>query len=465
MATVGASRDSLPALDRGGNASAGASADSSAGLSTDSAALPGAFEDSLWLATRLGERVPDGRSGNDQLLADVCAFLGISQEAQVYLIDATKPEFVRLVALFPSQGRIKKRDGFLWRKTPIEEVLTAGKIFSFDRPDPQAMIDFPIPTMLCLPMYDGSEIIGLLSAEGPSSHTPVGNGDFGRHQFAMKLLGSALARRFDRARYRGETEAMRTEILRLKEHQGKLENTTDFLDKEADRRYFENQALMESFKKFLSPIVIEQINANPGLLKVGGVKQRVTVFFSDIRGFTALSETLDPNTIVTLLNEYFSVMTATVHQYEGTLDKYVGDEIMALFGAPLPIEEAATRAILCAVEMQVKLRTLQASWLERGLPNFEVGIGIHTGEVTVGFIGSEEVLSYTAIGDSVNLAARLCSHAGPRQIVISAATASEMRQEILLKPLPAFVPKGKSQPVEVFEVDIENTLVAAGGEG
>ncbi|MFZ2958467.1 MAG: adenylate/guanylate cyclase domain-containing protein [Candidatus Ozemobacteraceae bacterium] len=432
----------------------------SPGAAEVAASIAVSLEDTLDLVTKFGGRIPDGKAGDEQLLAHVCEFLGFS-EVQVYLLDKMHNEFVKLVAAFPVQSGIKKREGFSWKNTPLENVLTKGKPYYFDHKNRQAMYDSPpIPTMACLPIHDGTEIMGLLSVEIVSKTSIFGRFDSARSLLALRLFGAALARRRERARHYEEIDGMKSEISRLQEYQGKLEHTTDFLDKEADRRFFENEKLLTNFKKFLSPIVIEQINANPELLKICGAKQRVAIFFSDIRGFTALSENLDPNTIVTLLNEYFSVMTATVHQYSGTLDKYVGDEIMALFGAPLPIVEASSRAVLCAVEMQEKLCRLQASWVERGLPKFEVGIGINTGEVTVGFLGSEEVLSYTAIGDSVNLAARLCSHAKPRQIIVSEATAAELGKHICLNRLPAFSPKGKAQPVGIYEVQIEATLAA-----
>jgi adenylate cyclase len=198
--------------------------------------------------------------------------------------------------------------------------------------------------------------------------------------------------------------------------------------------------------------VVEKILANPGQIQLGGENQIVTILFSDIRGFTRLSEDMEPQFVVELLNEYFSEMTDLIFESGGTLDKYLGDGIMAVFGAPLARADDPWRAATTAVKMQRALVRLNRDWELRGQPALRVGIGINTGPVTAGNIGSSRRMDYTVIGDAVNLASRLCAAAAGGQILISESTFGQLGGCMPAQRLEPIRVKGKSEPVDNHEL-------------
>jgi adenylate cyclase len=197
---------------------------------------------------------------------------------------------------------------------------------------------------------------------------------------------------------------------------------------------------------------VKQLLENPESFKLGGVNQTVTVLFADIRGFTRISEHANPERIVQLLNKYFSEMTDIIFSYGGTLDKYIGDGLMALFGAPAVTPLDAANALESAVEMQRRILALNHELQEEGFPEIGVGMGLHTGEATVGYIGSNRRTEFTAIGDTVNLAARLESNALAGQILISDATMQAAGAIYPLTPREPITVKNREQPVPLFEV-------------
>ena len=207
-----------------------------------------------------------------------------------------------------------------------------------------------------------------------------------------------------------------------------------------------------AYGRFMPRHVVEQILASPQALSLGGINQIVTVLFSDIRGFTTISESLPPETVVRMLNEFFSDMTPIVFGHRGLLDKYIGDAVMAIFGAPYPSDDSAISAVAAAVAMQRKMLLLNEELKEAGLPQLGMGIGINTGTVTVGYIGSEQRTDYTVIGDAVNLAARLEGEAKAWQILISAATLEAIGDAFRVNAVGEMPLKGKTLPVQVFEV-------------
>jgi len=179
------------------------------------------------------------------------------------------------------------------------------------------------------------------------------------------------------------------------------------------------------------------------------------VLFADIRGFTAISETENPENVVGLLNHYFSAMTEIIFEHGGTLDKYIGDGLMALFGAPTATPEDAQNAVKAAVAMQNRLVSLKTELAADGFANIAIGIGLHTGVATIGYIGSERRSEYTAIGDTVNLASRLESNTIGGQILISDATARAAGNIFpMIKREPLTV-KNRKQPVDLYEVKWE----------
>ncbi|HUR98680.1 MAG TPA: adenylate/guanylate cyclase domain-containing protein [Pyrinomonadaceae bacterium] len=220
----------------------------------------------------------------------------------------------------------------------------------------------------------------------------------------------------------------------------------------AHRRLAREEVARANYGRFMPEYVVKQILENPNSFRLGGVNQTITVLFADIRGFTALSERENPEKVVGLLNRYFSAMTEIIFDHGGTLDKYIGDGLMALFGAPSASPADAMNAVKAAVTMQKRLRTLNEELREAGYGQISVGIGLHTGEATIGYIGSDKRSEYTAIGDTVNLASRLESNALGGQILMSEATAGASGNLIPVNPREPLTVKNRVQPVNVFEV-------------
>lgn len=208
------------------------------------------------------------------------------------------------------------------------------------------------------------------------------------------------------------------------------------------------------FGRYVSKSVFDQLEANPSLAELGGSRREMSVLFSDIRGFTSASERTDPEAVVAQLNEYFSEMVRVLHAHHGTLDKFVGDLVMGLFGAPVHDPQHADHAVEAAKEMVKALKGLNARWAERGLPAFEIGIGINSGEMIAGNIGSDTIMSYTVIGDAVNLASRLESLNKDfgTSIIISDATRQRLTRSMDMQPLGEVTVKGRAQKVAVFAV-------------
>lgn len=216
----------------------------------------------------------------------------------------------------------------------------------------------------------------------------------------------------------------------------------------------EKRRVRSAFNLYLHPEVARMVSADPGLLRLGGKKQELTVMFTDIRGFTSISETLDPEDLVEFLNEYLGAMTDIVFRYDGLLDKYIGDAIMALWGAPIPKENHAVLACQTALDMRSKLHEMQIDWRERGLPPIEMGVGINTGPMVVGNMGSYQRFNYTVMGDHVNLASRLegLNKMYDTRVLLSEFTCAQIGDEFLVREIDAVRVKGKNQPVRIYEL-------------
>ncbi len=217
---------------------------------------------------------------------------------------------------------------------------------------------------------------------------------------------------------------------------------------ELAQRVVERKAL----ERFLSSSIVEKILANPDQVHLGGENQTATVLFADIRGFTRMSENMEPQRVVELLNEYFTEMTDLIFDNGGTLDKYLGDGIMALFGAPIAKPDDVQRSVKTAIEMQRAMKQLNKAWEEKGQRPLKMGIGVNTGQVTAGNIGSTKRMDYTCIGDAVNLSSRLCANAAGGQILVSESTFRSVQANFPTKKLEAIRVKGKEMPVEVYEI-------------
>jgi adenylate cyclase len=214
----------------------------------------------------------------------------------------------------------------------------------------------------------------------------------------------------------------------------------------------ERDKLRTTFGKYMTAAVMEHLLA--GKVSLGGASIKVTILFTDIRSFTTISEKMDPQSLVALLNEYFTEMVGIVMQEDGVVDKYIGDAIMAVFGAPVPKPDDATNAVRAAVRMRKALQELNTRLEARGLPILRTGIGLHTGEVVAGNIGSEKRMEYTVIGDAVNLASRLESSTKDLgvNVLVSDDTYELTKHMALYRPVKEITVKGRKAPVMTYEV-------------
>lgn len=216
---------------------------------------------------------------------------------------------------------------------------------------------------------------------------------------------------------------------------------------------YEKRKVKGAFSLYLAPEVIDQVLDDPGQLRLGGERKKLTIFFSDVRGFTTISESLTPEQLCEFMNTYFTPMTEIVLRSKGVLDKYIGDAIMAFWGAPLSLPDQADRALKASLDMLYALDKLQVDFKLKGFPHCDIGIGLNTGEVSVGNMGSNERFCYTVMGDAVNLASRLeglTKEYGIRLILSEFTVASLSQNNSLVRDLDDIRVKGKKEPVKVF---------------
>jgi class 3 adenylate cyclase len=207
----------------------------------------------------------------------------------------------------------------------------------------------------------------------------------------------------------------------------------------------------EQLRRYLAPQVADAVLDGGGSVELASTRRNLSILFADIRGFTSMAERMEPEDLIEALNQYFTTMTDVVFRHGGTLDKYVGDGILAFFGDPIPFEDHAERAVATAFEMRGALDALRGTWLERG-EDLNVGIGISTGYVTVGNIGSDTRTEYTVIGNQVNVASRLATIAEPQQILVSERTLTAVRDRVEATPLDEVTLKGVQRPIKIFEI-------------
>ncbi|MBU2514033.1 adenylate/guanylate cyclase domain-containing protein [bacterium] len=236
-----------------------------------------------------------------------------------------------------------------------------------------------------------------------------------------------------------------------------------FFGEEKDKRFIKG-----AFQQYLSPKVIDQLVNDPSMLTLGGERKEITAFFSDVQGFSTISESLTPEELVVLLNEYLTAMTDIIMKYDGTVDKFEGDAVIAFFGAPISYADHAKRACLASIEMQEKLIEMRNSWREQGKHELYVRIGLSTGDCVVGNMGSAYRMDYTMMGDTVNLAARLegVNKQYKTFCMISEYVYEEVKDEIETRELDLIRVVGKNEPVRIFEVlgrkgEVEPTKVKA----
>lgn len=225
--------------------------------------------------------------------------------------------------------------------------------------------------------------------------------------------------------------------------------------------------MKKAFSNYVSADLVAQIMKNPDSLKLGGEKRNISILFSDIRGFTSLSEKLSPEALVQVLNEYLNPMTLIVLEEKGTLDKYIGDAVMALYNAPLDVADHADHACRSALKMMVKLTELNQSFIERDIQPIDIGIGINTGDAVVGNMGAAMRFDYTAIGDNVNLASRLegLNKMYGTHIIVSESTKLLAGNDLNFREIDLVAVKGKLQPVPIYELMVNDDSQMRGAFG
>ncbi len=214
----------------------------------------------------------------------------------------------------------------------------------------------------------------------------------------------------------------------------------------------ESEKKRANLGRFLSPAIVEAVMNSEDALKLGGEKRTVSTLFCDVRGFTRIAERLAPATLVDMLNEHFTAMTGIIFHEQGTLDKFIGDEIMAVFGAPFGAEEDPLRAVRAAMAILAENARLNQRRAQADKPLFSVGIGIATGEVIAGYVGAPERMEFTVVGDRVNTARRLCGLADSGQLVIDEDTYNAVRHHVDVRPIGTCILKGKEEAVHAFQV-------------
>lgn len=214
----------------------------------------------------------------------------------------------------------------------------------------------------------------------------------------------------------------------------------------------QKQKLLDTFSQYVPPEIVGQLGRKNTQMTLDGESRLLTVFFCDLRNFTSMAEQLDPKEVVRLLNEYFTIMTEVLHRYGATIDKYVGDSIMAFWGAPLPQEDHAQRAVLASFEMHQEMHKLAGIFHARGLPTPTIGIGINSGVMNVGNMGSHYRVAYTVIGDPVNLASRLQGTTREYGVsTIVGANTAKAFPDMLFRELDTVTVRGKTTDSHIYE--------------
>ena len=349
------------------------------------------------------------------------------QDISLLLLDETL-QILELVARSGSRGQLENQTFVRIDDGPHGQALSGQAPVLVDDIQDSALnhghIEAQRGSLLCIPVIHNNKAIGILSF----LHTRTHGFDQNQVRF-FSLVADQIA----------------TAVILFRIYHQMLKEE-------------KNRLLLS---RFFSNTVTEKIFGSGENLKLGGERKNVTIIFADLRGFTAMSEHLDQENVVDILNAYFSLMTPIIFEHDGTLDKLMGDGIMAFFGAPISHHDDPIRAVRTATKMVKALEAFNAQKHSKQWPALEVSIGINAGEVVAGYIGSEEHLNYTVIGDAVNVAQRLQSIAGANEILLSKAVCDQIADRLsaenafkALVPLPAQKIKGKEKVVEVFRMEL-----------
>lgn len=320
--------------------------------------------------------------------------------------DAGREQEVVLISRTILREVVKERTAFMSYDALVDQRFSGSKSIAMQG----------VRTTMTAPMLINEEVRGILHLEAS------------RHTLDFELKDLALLQDF------AQHAAKALQLAELAEARGQQEAT--------------QQRLL----RLLPEEIVADVMEGKRAMERGGSIREATVLFCDIRGFTSLSERMMPNQVVEILNDYFELMVEQIFAFEGALDKFIGDEIMAVWGAHVPIQDHAYKAVRAAIEMQSAITKLNALRRTRGLQEIAAGVGVNCGELLAGYMGSHRAMNYTVIGDTVNVAARLCSVAGPHEIVVSGDVARALQGRIPLEQLPTRALKGKSETVELYRV-------------
>jgi len=225
-----------------------------------------------------------------------------------------------------------------------------------------------------------------------------------------------------------------------------------YLDSERKKQEEAKEKVRGFFGKYVSHNVVEQLLSEERP-HVGGERRDVTILYTDVRGFTAMSEKLPAEEVVNLLNEHFNILTHVAFKHKGTVDKFIGDAVMVIFGAPIKQKDHALRAVQCGIEMQQAVVELNKKLAKKG-KQIHIGVSINSGEAIIGNIGSDQFMDYTAIGDTVNTASRMQSAAGAGEVVISPAPLQQVKGNVKVIKKETIKVKGKEKPITVFKIKV-----------
>jgi adenylate cyclase len=341
----------------------------------------------------------------------------------VLLKDSETGELATVAAEFRNPAKAQSNKEVTISKTVVDRVMAEHvSLLSFDTQSDERFLQAKsivmqnISSVMCAPLLSKSDVLGVIYVDCRETMKLLREDD-------LDLLNAVAA----------ETSIAVDNAL-------------------THKRLLREELARAKYRRFMPPHVVDEILASPDTLSLGGTNSFITALFSDIRGFTSMSERLTPQDVVQILNEYFADMTPIVFEHQGLLDKFMGDGLMALFGVPYAREDAASNAVIAAIEMQRRMVRVNEDLTALGLSEIAIGIGINTGTATVGYIGSRDRTDYTAIGDTVNLAARLEKQAGAGQIIISRFTFEALSREFPVRPCDQIRVKGKAEPVQIYEV-------------
>jgi adenylate cyclase len=341
----------------------------------------------------------------------------------VLLKDAESGELIRVTSEFRNSNSSRASEQIAISKTVVDRVMEERvSLLSFDTQSDErfakakSIVLQNITSVMCAPLLSKDKVLGVIYVDCRESMKQHREDD-------LELLNAVAA------------------------------ETSIAVDNAAThKRLLREELARAKYRRFMPAHVVDEILKSPNTLMLGGKNSCITALFSDIRGFTSMSEKLSPQVVVQILNEYFADMTPIVFEYQGLLDKFMGDGLMALFGVPYACDEAASNAVAAAIAMQRRMEEVNEDLAEAGLAEIAIGIGINTGTATVGYIGSRERTDYTAIGDTVNLGARLEKQAKAGQIIISNFTREAIGDNFPLKPSGEIRVKGRQEAVQIFEV-------------